>query len=97
MSYQPRTLFNAESSLYLYIKYIRFGLIGFYSMSTIIGYLILNPLYTYILKTYLVLFGLVRFYRMSAIFGYLMPNTVDVHILSIDDLVWLGFMTYQPL
>ena len=58
-------LFNAISSLYIYIKYIWFGLVGFYGISTIVGYLMPNPLYTYILNIY--------------------------------DLVWLGFMAYQPL
>ena len=42
-------LFNAISSLYIYIKYIWFGFVGFYSISTIVGYLMPNPLYTYIL------------------------------------------------
>ena len=45
-------LFNAKSSLYIYIKYIRFGLVGFYGISTIVGYLMPNPLYTYILNIY---------------------------------------------
>ena len=58
-------LFNAKSSLYIYIKYIGFGWVGFYGISTFVRYLILNPLYTYILNIY--------------------------------DLVWLGFMAYQPL
>ena len=40
-------LFNAKSSLYIYIKYIRFGLIGFYGIPTLVGYLMPNPLYTY--------------------------------------------------
>ena len=43
-------LFNAKSSLYIYIKYIGFGLVGFYGISTIVGYLMPNPLYTYILN-----------------------------------------------
>ena len=43
-------LFNAKSSLYIYIKYIRFSLVGFYGISTIVGYLMPNPLYTYILN-----------------------------------------------
>ena len=30
--------FNAKSSLYIYIKYIWFGLVGFYGISTIVGY-----------------------------------------------------------
>ena len=55
-------LFNTKSFLYIYIKY---DLVGFYGISTIVGYLMLNSLYTYILNTY--------------------------------DLVWLGFMAYQPL
>ena len=59
------SLFNAKSSLYIYIKYIWFGLVGFYGISTIVGYLMPNLLYTYILNIY--------------------------------DLVWLGFMAYQPL
>ena len=29
-----------------------FGLVGFYGISTIVGYLIPNPLYTYILNVY---------------------------------------------
>ena len=43
-------LLYAKSYLYIYIKYIEFGLVGFYGTSTIIGYLMLNPLYTYILN-----------------------------------------------
>ena len=58
-------LFNAKSSLYIYIEYIWFGLVGFCSISSIVGYLMPNPLYTYILNMY--------------------------------DLVWLGFVAYQPL
>ena len=54
-----------QNSLYMYIKYIKFSLAGFYGISTIVGYSMLNPLYT--------------------------------HILDIYDLVYLGFMTYQPL
>ena len=45
-------LFNAKSSLYIYIKYIGFSLIGFYGISTIVGYLMPNPLYTYIFNIY---------------------------------------------
>ena len=40
-------LFNAKSTLYIYIKYIQFGLVGFYG---IVGYLMQNPIYTYIFK-----------------------------------------------
>ena len=45
-------LFNAKSSFYIYIKYISFGLVDFYGISTIVGDLMLNPLYTYILDIY---------------------------------------------
>ena len=45
-------LSNAKSFLYIYIKYIGFGWVGFYGISTIVGYLMLNPLYTYILNIY---------------------------------------------
>ena len=38
-------LFNAKSSLYINIKYIWFGLVGFYNISTIVGYSMPNPLY----------------------------------------------------
>ena len=41
-------LFNAKSSLYIYIKYIGFGLVRFYGISTILGYLMPNPLFIYI-------------------------------------------------
>ena len=45
-------LFNAKSSFYIYIKYIWFGLVGFYGISTIVGYLMPNPLSTHILNIY---------------------------------------------
>ena len=37
-------LFNAKSSLYIYIKYIGFGFVGFYGISTIVVYLMSNTL-----------------------------------------------------
>ena len=43
-------LFNTKSSLYISIKYIGFGLVGFYGISTIVDYLMLNLVYTYILN-----------------------------------------------
>ena len=43
-------LFNAKFYLYTYIKYIWFGLAGFNGVSTIIDYLMPNPLYTYVLN-----------------------------------------------
>ena len=46
MAYHCR-LFNAKSFINIYIKYIGFGLVAFYGISTIVGYLMPNPLYTY--------------------------------------------------
>ena len=43
-------LFNAKFSLYIYIKYTGFGLVWFYGISTFVGYLMPNSLYTYILN-----------------------------------------------
>ena len=37
------------------------------------------------------------FYGISTIVGYLIPNPLYTHISNIYDLIWLGFMTYQPL
>ena len=44
------TLFNAKSSLYIYIKYIGFGLFEFYGISTLVGHLTPNSvnIYTHI-------------------------------------------------
>ena len=141
-------LFNAKSSFYIYIKYMWFGLVDFYGIRTIVGYLMPNPFYTYIIiiimscrqhgypwpslatSSYyssplagpqgyilcphiaavcmfelvvLLLLGHmwgsigVGFYGISTIVGYLMPNSLYTYILNIYDLVWLGFMAYQPL
>ena len=40
-------LFNAKYFLYMYIRYIRAGLVGFYGISIIVGYLMPIPFYTY--------------------------------------------------
>ena len=41
--------------------------------------------------------GWLGFYGISTIVGYLMPNPLYTYILNIYDLLWLGFMAYQPL
>ena len=77
----PCRLFNAKSSLYIYIKNIRFGWVGFHDVSNIVGYIITNPLYPYILNIYdLVWLG---FYEISTLVGYLMPNPLYTYILNI--------------
>ena len=61
-------LFYAKSSSYIHIKYILFGLFGFYGISTIVGYLMPNPLYTYILNKYdLVSLGFMAYRQLYAI------------------------------
>ena len=65
-------LFNAKSSSYIHIL-VSFGRV--YGISTIVGYLMLNPVHTYI---YWVL--LVGFYGISTIVGYLMLNPVHTYI-----------------
>ena len=52
---------------------IWFDLVGFYGISTIVGYLMPNPLYT---KISIIWLGLVWFYGISTIVGYLMPNLI---------------------
>ena len=46
----PCRLFNAKSFMYIYIKYIQFRWV--YGTSTLVGYLMLKPLYRYILNSY---------------------------------------------
>ena len=77
-----------------------FGLVWFYGISTIVGYLMPNPIYTYILNIYdfgLVWFGLDWFYGISTIVGYLMPNPIYTYILNIYDfgLVWFGLVLWH--
>ena len=45
-------LSNAEFGLYIYIKYVWFGFVGFYGISTIVDYFMPNPFYTNILNIY---------------------------------------------
>ena len=87
-------LFNAKSSLYIYIKYIGLCLVGFYVISTIVGYLMPNPLYTSVLDICdLVWFDL--FYGISTIVGYLMPNPLYTSVLDICDLVWFDLVLWH--
>ena len=59
-------------------------------ISTIAGYLMLNPVYKYIYIKY-ICFALAWFYCISTIVGYLMSNPLYTYISNIYDLVWLGF------
>ena len=82
--------------LYTYILNI-YDLVwlGFMAISTIVGYLMPKSSLDIYIKY--IGFGLVGFYGISTIVGYLMPNPLYTYILNIYDLVWLGFMAYQPL
>ena len=78
-------LSNAKSSLYIYIRYKRYGLVVYYGISTIVGYLKPDPL-IHIYIEY-IWFSLVWFYGIPTIVGYLMPNPLYTYILDIYDLV----------
>ena len=45
-------LLNIKYSLYVYVRYKLLDLVWFYGISTILGYLMPNPVYTYILNIY---------------------------------------------
>ena len=47
-----RRISNAKSYLYIDIRDIKFGLVGVYGISIIVGYLMPNPFYTYILNIF---------------------------------------------
>ena len=86
-------LFNTKSPLYIYIKYIWFGLVGFYGISTIGSYLIPNPLYTYISNIYgLVWFGWVLWY----INHWRLFNTKSPLIIHIK-YIWLGWVGFYGI
>ena len=97
-------LFNAKSSLYIYIKYIWFGLVWFGLVLWHINHCRLfnakSSLYIYIKYIW---FGLVWFYGISTILGYLMPNHLHTYILWFG-LVWfygisniVGYLMPYPL
>ena len=75
-------LFNVKSCLYIYIEYIWFDLVGSYGISTIVGYLMPNPVHIYILNMF-IWYDLVGSYGISTIVGYLMSNPVYTYILNI--------------
>ena len=64
-------------------------MVWFCGTSTIIGYLMPNPLYIKYIG-----FGLDWSYGISTIVGYLMPNPLYTYILNIYDLVWNPLYTH---
>ena len=84
-------LFNDKSSLYIYIKYIWFGLVGFYGVSTIVGYLMPNPLYTYILNIYdLVWLGFLWHINHCRLFNAKSSLYIYIYIKYI----WIGLIGF---
>ena len=72
---------------------VAFGLIGFYYISTIVGYLMPNPFLCIYIKY--IGFGLVGFYGISTIVDYLMPNPLYTYISNIYDLVVLDWVLWH--
>ena len=87
-------LFNAKSSLYIYIKNMWFLLFVFYGISTIVGYLMPNFLYTYISNIYdLVWFGLVLWHINNC--RSFNPKSFLYNTSNIYDLVWFGLVLWH--
>ena len=79
-------MMNAKYCLYLYIKYK--GLVVFYGISTILGYLLQNSLYIYIyICTKHIEFPKTGFYGISNIAGYSMPIPPYTYIFNIY-MIW---------
>ena len=81
-------LFNAKSSFDIYIKYIWFGLVWFYGISTIEGYSMPNPLLTYISNIYdLVWFDFMTYQPLKVI----QCQILFWHIYQIY-MIWFGLI-----
>ena len=91
MAYQHYRLSNTKSSLYIYIKYIWLGLVAFYCISTIVGYLMPNPLYTYIL-IYRIWFGWVLWHINHC---RLFNAKSSLYIYIIYDMIWFGWVLWH--
>ena len=57
--------------------------LGFYGISTTIGYLMPNSIYTHLSNTYYLVW--LGFYGISTIVGYLMPNPLYIFIVYIGE------------
>ena len=82
-------LFNVKSSLYMDIKYIGFGWVGFYGISTIVGYLMPDPLYTYIMNLYMICLGWVLYHiNLCRLFNVKSSLYMDIKYIGFG---WVGF------
>ena len=87
-------LFNAKSSLiHIYIEYIWFGLVGFYGISIIVGYLMQNLLYTYIYWIHMSLVWL-GFMAYQLLLVILMQNLLYTYIYWIH-MIWFGWVLWH--
>ena len=70
-------------------EYTQDWLVVFYSILTLVGYLMPNPIYTYILNRkengLFVPNWLAMFYGISTLVGYLMPNPIYTYILNREE------------
>ena len=71
-------LFNAKSCSYIYIKHIWSGLVGFYGISTIVGYLMPNLVFTYIL-TYMICKHIFYIYTVKRSNSSISINLIQVN------------------
>ena len=84
-------LFYAKSSLYIYIKYIWFGWVGFYGISTHCRlFKAKSSLYIYIKYIW---FGWVGFYGISTI-GVILCQILFIHIYWIYR-IWFGWVLWH--
>ena len=93
-------LFNAKSSLYIYIQYIWvwFGLVGFCGISLFEDYSMPNPLYTYIFNIYEYDFVWLGLWHITLWRLFNAKSSLYIYIQYIR--VWfglVGFMAYHPL
>ena len=79
------------------LNQLQFDLVWFYGISTSVGYLMPNPLYThiYIYIYILNIYDLVWFYGISSIVGYLMPNPLYTYIYI--KYIWFGLVLWYTI
>ena len=65
-------------------------MVGFYGISTIVGYLKPNPLYALYIRY--IRFGAVGFYGISTIAGYLRPNPLYALYIKY---IWFGWVLWH--
>ena len=81
-----------ERKLIVFYKLV----VGFYGISTLVGYLMSNTLLYIHIKDIYIFFDCF-FFGISTIVYHLMPNHLCTYISNTYDLVWLCFMAYQSL